>query len=198
MLERILPFPSPGDLHDPGTEPAFPALAGEFFSAEAPGKPLNTVGYPKTWSSTSRTQVFRETEFPQLALSGNLSLHSGHPGESLLHCKQKCAQMPGVPQNRTLDALPSRGPAHVGAQLAEGLRRRKASGSSGLTLVFSTPSPLQGMKRTTTTATATPSRSLTASWPQRARSSWTETSSRRSSWSRGRGRLPSTSRSTAR
>ena len=35
-----LPFPSPGDLSDPGTEPAFPALAGGFFTAQAPGKPF--------------------------------------------------------------------------------------------------------------------------------------------------------------
>ncbi|XDA75933.1 hypothetical protein R6Z07F_006097 [Ovis aries] len=33
-----LPFPSPGDLPDPGIEPTFPALAGEFFTAEPPGK----------------------------------------------------------------------------------------------------------------------------------------------------------------
>ena len=38
-----LPYPSPGDLPDPGTEPkspASPALAGGFFTAEQPGKPL--------------------------------------------------------------------------------------------------------------------------------------------------------------
>ena len=35
-----LPFPSPGDIPDPGTEPASPALAGGFFTAEPPGKPL--------------------------------------------------------------------------------------------------------------------------------------------------------------
>ena len=34
-----LPFPSPGDLPDPGTEPTFPALAGGFFTTEPPGKP---------------------------------------------------------------------------------------------------------------------------------------------------------------
>ena len=37
-----LPFPSPGDLPDPGTEPASlvsPALAGGFFTTEPPGKP---------------------------------------------------------------------------------------------------------------------------------------------------------------
>ena len=35
-----LPFPSPGDLSDPGIEPVFPALAGGFFTTEPPGKPL--------------------------------------------------------------------------------------------------------------------------------------------------------------
>ena len=34
-----LPFPSPGDLPDPGFKPASPALAGEFFTMEPPGKP---------------------------------------------------------------------------------------------------------------------------------------------------------------
>ena len=33
-----LPFPSPGDLPDPGIEPVFPALAGGFFTTEPPGK----------------------------------------------------------------------------------------------------------------------------------------------------------------
>ena len=37
-----LPFPPPGDLSDPGTEPTFPAspaLAGGFFTTEPPEKP---------------------------------------------------------------------------------------------------------------------------------------------------------------
>ena len=37
-----LPFPSPGDLPDPGMEPTslmFPALAGRFFTSEPPKKP---------------------------------------------------------------------------------------------------------------------------------------------------------------
>ena len=34
-----LPFPSPGDLADPGIQPASPALEGEFFTTEPPGKP---------------------------------------------------------------------------------------------------------------------------------------------------------------
>ena len=37
---RGLPFPSPGDLPDPGMEPASPALAGGFFTTALPGKPI--------------------------------------------------------------------------------------------------------------------------------------------------------------
>ena len=36
---RLL-FPFSGDLPDPGIKPASPALAGEFFTTESPGKPL--------------------------------------------------------------------------------------------------------------------------------------------------------------
>ena len=35
-----LPFPSPGDLPGLGIKPTSPALAGEFFTTEQPGKPL--------------------------------------------------------------------------------------------------------------------------------------------------------------
>ena len=34
-----MPFPLPGDFPNPGIEPVFPALAGGFFTAEAPGDP---------------------------------------------------------------------------------------------------------------------------------------------------------------
>ena len=34
-----LPYPSPGDLPDPGIELTSPALAGGFFTTESPGKP---------------------------------------------------------------------------------------------------------------------------------------------------------------
>ena len=37
-----LPFPSLGDLSDPGIEPESPALAGGFFTTELPGKPMPT------------------------------------------------------------------------------------------------------------------------------------------------------------
>ena len=40
-----LPFPSPGDLPNPGIEPVSPALAGGFFTTEPPGKPQTTISH---------------------------------------------------------------------------------------------------------------------------------------------------------
>ena len=37
-----LPFPSPGDLPNPGIEPTSSALAGGFFTTKPPGKLSNT------------------------------------------------------------------------------------------------------------------------------------------------------------
>ena len=34
------PFPSPGDLPNPGIKPISPALAGKFFTTEPQGKPI--------------------------------------------------------------------------------------------------------------------------------------------------------------
>ena len=47
-----LPFPSPGDLSNPGIEPMSPAMAGGFFTAEPPGTP--TVEY---YSTLKRREV---------------------------------------------------------------------------------------------------------------------------------------------
>jgi len=38
-----LPFPSPGDLPDPGIEPASPELAGRFFTTEPSEKCTKTI-----------------------------------------------------------------------------------------------------------------------------------------------------------
>ena len=38
-----LPFPSPGDLPNPGIEPASPALAGGFFTPEPQGKDIQIM-----------------------------------------------------------------------------------------------------------------------------------------------------------
>ena len=42
-----LPFPSPGDLPDPGIKLTSPALAGGFFTTDPPGKPSYKLGIPK-------------------------------------------------------------------------------------------------------------------------------------------------------
>jgi len=39
-----LPFPPPGNLPNPGTEPTSPASAGGFFTTEPPGKPYLSFG----------------------------------------------------------------------------------------------------------------------------------------------------------
>ena len=38
-----LPFPSPGDLPDPGIEPGSPSLRADTLTSEPPGKPFATV-----------------------------------------------------------------------------------------------------------------------------------------------------------
>ena len=38
-----LPFPSPGDLPDPGIKLVSPALGGGFFTTEPPGKPVTVL-----------------------------------------------------------------------------------------------------------------------------------------------------------
>ena len=47
-----LPLPSLGDLPDPGIEPATPALAGGFFTAEPPGRPTCMYMYRYTYTHT--------------------------------------------------------------------------------------------------------------------------------------------------
>ena len=42
-----LPFPSPGDLPDPGIEPVSPALVDRFFTTEPPGTPNKSYGHSK-------------------------------------------------------------------------------------------------------------------------------------------------------
>ena len=52
-----LPFPSPGDLPDPGIKPEFPpapVLSGEFFTTEPSGKWLNMT---KLFSSLTKSTV---------------------------------------------------------------------------------------------------------------------------------------------
>ena len=67
------PFPSPGDLPDPGIEPAtlvFATIAGRFFTTESPGKPsftpiaLCTFLWPNTHPTLNAPPTAQST-FPQ-------------------------------------------------------------------------------------------------------------------------------------
>ena len=72
MLEWI-PFPSPGDLSDPGIKPRSPALQADSLPSEPPGKPKNTgVG------SLSLLQGIFPTQ---------------ESNRGLLHCKQILYQL---------------------------------------------------------------------------------------------------------
>ena len=42
-----LPFPSPGDLPDPGIEPRSPAFQADALTSEPPGKPVATAEFSK-------------------------------------------------------------------------------------------------------------------------------------------------------
>ena len=61
-----MPFPSLGDLPDPGIEPASPvspALAGGFFTTEPPGKDIEGGVHVKNHhrEATSETQIVGNT-----------------------------------------------------------------------------------------------------------------------------------------
>ena len=59
-----LPFPSPGDLPNPGIEPGFPALVADALTSELPGKPNPSanagqscpVTLPSVWDQAQRFQ----------------------------------------------------------------------------------------------------------------------------------------------
>ena len=58
-----MPFPSPGNLPNPGIKPTSPALTGKSFTTESPGKPLPL---PKKVLSPSRGLIAFVLEFLSL------------------------------------------------------------------------------------------------------------------------------------
>ena len=53
-----LPFPSPGDLPNPGIEPRSPALQADALTSEPPGKPVGVYSYSKNISIPSLSVLF--------------------------------------------------------------------------------------------------------------------------------------------
>ena len=67
-----LPFPSPGDLPTAGIKPTSPALAGDFFTTEAAGKPLFTYlpALISHSSSAGQNPVILLTTYPNVSPTG--------------------------------------------------------------------------------------------------------------------------------
>ena len=59
-----MPFPSPGDLPDPGIKPRSPTLQADPLTSASPGKPLNTV---------SQKTSYRDTELQIQVLTSKIS-----------------------------------------------------------------------------------------------------------------------------
>ena len=53
-----LPFPSPGDLPDPGIEPRSPALQADILTSEPPGKPLTYLQIHNLNTHTLSSSLF--------------------------------------------------------------------------------------------------------------------------------------------
>ena len=65
------PFPSPGDLPDPGIKPRSPTSQADTLTSAPPGKPLNTV---------SQKTSYRDTELQIQALTSKISKEERKPG----------------------------------------------------------------------------------------------------------------------
>ena len=58
-----LPFPSLGDITDPGNELMSPALAGRLFTTEPPGKPKESLGDSNCDSELDKDFLDNDTEW---------------------------------------------------------------------------------------------------------------------------------------
>ena len=70
-----MPFPSPRDLPVPGIEPESPALAGGFFTAELPEKPID--GMKMKVKSLSHVRLFATS----WTVAYQAPLYMGVPGQ---------------------------------------------------------------------------------------------------------------------
>ena len=93
-----MPFPSPGDLPHPGIEPTFPAVAGEFFTTELPGKLQHLILSPKTVKNYERSEILFCLQTNKVAYH-SVRLPRWHSGkESACQCRRlkRCGKLPGV------------------------------------------------------------------------------------------------------
>ena len=67
-----LPFPSPGDLPDPGIEPGSPTLEADALTSEPPGKPISLTEYisnKSQWKNGVDKENFTLINFQEHILS---------------------------------------------------------------------------------------------------------------------------------
>ena len=108
-----LPFPSPGDLPSPGTEPRFPTLQADSLPAKLQGKPKNTgVGslsllrriFP-TQESNWGLQHWRRILY-QLSYQGKKAqILKGHSSEKQKHKFQRVGIEDPCPENYTITRM---------------------------------------------------------------------------------------------
>ena len=66
-----LPFPSPGDLPDPGIQPVSPASVGRFFTAEPPGNPCFIVPSPQSLGNADLLAIYIFLFFSRMSYHWN-------------------------------------------------------------------------------------------------------------------------------
>ena len=111
------PFPSPGDLPNPGIEPRSPTLQADSLPAEAPGKPKNTGVGSSSRSSQPRNQTWVSCIagrfFTTWAMRAGLSKlfyrdccsvsKSGRTLGDPMDCSPPGSSVPVIPQGRILE-----------------------------------------------------------------------------------------------
>ena len=71
-----LPFPSPGDLPDPGIEPRSPALQADALTFELPGKTTLYKAHTNHWTNLRRAETKRKKEFNLLQGKNSIFLEA--------------------------------------------------------------------------------------------------------------------------
>ena len=116
------PFPSPGDLPNPGTEPRFPAFQADSLPSEPPGKPkgyLNTISTWRSlvgchlwgphrvghdWSDLAAAAAAAAHELPQCS-SHAISLSQGKKKVPLPHSSSICVRLHLFPVSLVLMSI---------------------------------------------------------------------------------------------
>ena len=89
-----LPFPSPGDLPDPGIEPRSPALQADALTSEPPGKPHTHLGMLIKLSSNCPAQETDSQSHLLLTCYSSFSVQSSSSPCQIHACVKWCFSAP--------------------------------------------------------------------------------------------------------